>query len=310
MVKSLRALADSTRLRILRLLQQEDLSVAELQDILAMGQSRISTHLAQLKQAGLVQDRRSGKRVIYGIQTGLIEELHLSGFLRAASREVPEAAADDAALNFVLEKRRQTVRAYFDQLAGRFGRAYLPGRSWRSLTEALLALMPPLVIADLGAGEGTLSLLLAQRAKKVIAVDYSSKMVAYGTGLARKNGVENLEFREGEIERPPIDPASIDLALLSQALHHAEHPETAVAAAFDILKPGGRILILDLLRHSFEEARSLYQDVWLGFSELELRTLLTDAGFENTETSVVDREKNHPHFRTVMAIAWKPAKSG
>ena len=170
-LKSLRLAADPNRLRLLLLLEQEELSVNELQEILGKGQSQISTHLSQLKQAGMVDDRRTGKNAFYRLDApdGVMN------LLRQAAREVPEAAQDREGLRLVLRKRKDKMRRYFDELAGRFGREYVPGRSWKGVAEALLKLLPPLVIADLGAGEGTLSQLMAQRAKKVIAVDNSGR---------------------------------------------------------------------------------------------------------------------------------------
>src|SRR5207248_3165675 len=157
------------------------------------------------------------------------------------------------------------ARKYFDELAGKFGRGYVPGRSWQALAHTLITLLPPLTVADLGAGEGTLSQLLAKRARKVIAIDNSPKMVEFGSTLAKKHGFKNLEYRLGDIEDPPIAKESVDLAILSQALHHAIHPERAIGAAHRILKRGGRLVILDLLSHRFEKARELYADHWLGF---------------------------------------------
>lgn len=310
-LKSLRLIADPTRLRILSLLRREDLSVLELQEVLGMGQSRISSQLSQLRQAKLVTDRRSGKNIIYAfgndeapLDERLVETLDL------AAAEVPEAADDAAALELILTKRRDKARAYFDNLAGKFGRTYCPGRSWKALGEALLKLMPPLVIADLGAGEGTLSQLLAQRAEKVIAIDNSEKMVEYGTNVARDNGYTNLEYRLGGIEDPPIEEGLVDLAFLSQSLHHAARPEAAIAAAHRILKPGGRVIVLDLLKHQFEDARELYADLWLGFSELDLSRFLKGAGFEDIEVSVVDRESEPPFFQTLLAMGMKNAGAG
>ncbi len=309
-LKSLKILSDANRLRVLLMVEREELSVAELQEILGMGQSTLSTHLAQLKQAGLVEDRRTGKNILYRLkqENGSSDHVisQLIPLLRQAAREIPEARQDNAALKLTLRKRQDKTRAFFDEMAGRFGREYVPGRSWKGFAEALLLLLPPMVIADVGAGEGSFSLLLAQRAKHVLAIDNSEKMVEYGTQLARKQGVKNLEYRLGDLEEIPIDTASVDVALLSQSLHHAIHPERAIAEAWRILKPGGRIAILDLGKHRFEEARELYADLWLGFSEVELESLIHKAGFQNVLTSVVHKEAEAPHFQTLLAVGDKP----
>lgn len=306
-LKSLSLLADPTRLRLLLLLQGAELSVAEIQGVLGMGQSRISSHLAQLKQAGLVRDRRAGQQVYYGLadeENGAHAQLR--EIIRATAKEIPEAVQDKAALKLVLKKRQDKTREYFNKLAGKFGRRYCPGRTWKGAAHMLLSLVGPITVADLGAGEGTLSQMLAKRAKKVIAIDGSEKMVEVGDEQAKRNGFKNVEFRLGDIEDPPIAANSVDLALLSQALHHAADPERAVAAAFRILKKHGRVAILDLLAHNFEEARKLYADTWLGFSEAALHRLLTNAGFEEIEISVVARESKSPNFQTVFATAVKP----
>jgi len=300
-LKSLRLAGDPNRLRLMLLLEREELSVAELQEILGKGQSQISTHLAQLKQAGLVDDRRTGKNAFYR----LMAPLELMELLRRARPEVPEAEQDHEALRLALRRRQDKVRRYFDELAGKFGRQYMPGRSWKGIAEALLKLMPPLVIADLGAGEGTISQLMAQRAKKVIAIDNSEKMVEFGSELAKKHGIRNLEYRLGELEDVPIRSATVDVAFLSQALHHARYPERALAEAWRILKPGGQIAILDLNRHHFEEAREIYADLWLGFTELEIERYLKGAGFRNVETAIVHREQEPPYLETVLATGEK-----
>jgi ubiquinone/menaquinone biosynthesis C-methylase UbiE len=290
---------------MLLLLAREELSVAELQEILGMGQSSISTHLAQLKHAGLVEDRRAGKNIWYSAKSDGEVLPGLLAVLQAAPQELPEAQHDQAALDLVLRKRQDKTRAFFDDMAGRLGREYVPGRSWKSIAEALLLLLPPMVIADLGAGEGAFSLLLAQRAQQVIAVDNSDRMVELGSALARKQGVPALEYRKGDLEAVPIADGSVDLALFSQSLHHAMHPERAVAEAWRILKPGGRVAILDLVQHRFAEARELYADVWLGFSEVELELMLGKAGFGNVHTAVVHKETEAPFFQTVLATGNK-----
>jgi len=305
-LNSLKILADPIRARLLLLLEGQELSVAEIQEVLGMGQSRISTHLAQLKRAGLVQDRRVGKNIYYGWGTnGSIPRDDLKRLVTLATKELHEAGADELSRRHVLGKRHDRSREYFNRLAGKFGRSYCPGRSWQALSYLLLALVPKVDVADLGAGEGTLAQLLARQAKRVIAVDLSEKMVEFGSSLAREHGLANLEFRLGDIENPPIESDSIDLAILSQALHHAIDPRRAIQAAHRILRKKGRVLILDLLAHGFEQARELYADVWLGFSEVELLRLLKDAGFSQAEARVVSRETESPYFQTVFATGVK-----
>src|SRR5881394_27575 len=302
-INFLRLLADPTRLRLLLLLEQEELSVAELQQILGMGQSRISSHLAQLKRAGAVEDRRAGKNVYYGANENGQDSrrARITELTRTLARELPETARDRTSLKLVLRKRQDKAREYFDELAGKFGRRYCPGRSWQALAHALITLLPQLTVADLGAGEGTLSQLLARNARKVVAIDNSPKMVEFGSKLAKEHGFKNLEYRLGDIESPPIAKDSVDLVLLSQALHHAIKPERAVQAAHRILKRNGRVVVLDLLSHRFERARELYADRWLGFSEVKLHELLEKGGFREIEVSVVSREEQNPQFQTVFA---------
>ena len=309
-VKILRAAAEPNRLRILLLLKAEELSVAELQEILTMGQSTISTHLSQLKRAALVEDRRTGKNNLYrlsGDGDHAASEF-LEGLLARAERETPEAAADRAAMRRVVKKRQDRMRTFFDSMAGRLGRDYVPGKSWKSLAEALLRLMPPLVMADLGAGDGSFSLLLARRAARVIAVDASEKMLEVGRELAARNSVQNIEFCAGDMEELPIDDSTLDVAFFSQSLHHALHPAHALEEAARILKPGGRLVILDLAKHRFDEARELYADEWLGFAEADLESMLEKAGFANIDVAIVDKDTEAPQFQTLLATADKPAK--
>jgi ArsR family transcriptional regulator len=305
-LKSLRALSDPTRLRIVALLERDELSVAELQEITRLGQSRISTHLGLLADCALVTARRDGKRTFYKLNPEA--DGSVRDFIQLAIRgagELPEHAPDQINLKRILARRKEQAQVYFNQVAGRFDRVYGPGRSWQAFGHLLLRILPPLVVADLGAGEGLLAELLARRCKKVIAVDNSERIVAFGAAKARKNGLKNLEFRLGDLQNPPIEPNSVDLVILSQALHHAEDPLQALRSAHKILRSGGQLLLLDLLKHGFEKARELYGDRWSGFAECDLQRWLEEAGFKKIEISMVAVEEQPPHFQTLLASGEK-----
>jgi ArsR family transcriptional regulator len=305
--ETLRLLADPTRSRILHLLHRGELAVGELQEILGLPQSRISTHLALLRKARLANDRRDGKKSFYSLARDLPASVAgiVDAALAASARE-PKSAADQRALQRIVEKRRQKAEQHFNLVADRLGRNYCPGRSWEAIGQMLFLLTPRVRIADLGAGDGTLSRLLARQAESVHCVDNSPRMVQVGRALAKKEHLRNLTYVLGNIEKVPLPDRSIDLALLSQALHHAENPRLALAEAFRILKPGGRLLILDLRAHRFEKARELYADRWLGFKENELHDWIEEAGFRQSEVRVVAKEVKEPCFETVLATGMKP----
>ena len=306
---TLKIISDSTRLRVLALLLKEELSVAELQEILGMAQSRISSQLALLRQAGFVSDRREGKKAFYSIRSTLApKQLTLLKAACESVTELPESTEDHNNLDRVLQKRRKLSEQYFNLIAGRLGKNHCPGRSWEAIGHLALRLVPAITVADLGAGEGLLSQLIANRAERVWCIDNSARMVEVGTELARKNGLANLTYKLGDIEQVPLPDQSVDLAILSQALHHASHPQTAVSEAFRILKPNGQLLVLDLKEHNFEKARELYGDLWLGFKESALHGFLKHAGFQKVEVTAVSREENEPHFETLLASGLKTSR--
>jgi len=305
--ETLRLLADPTRSRMLHLLHRGELAVGELQEILGLPQSRISTHLALLRKAQLVNDRRDGKKSFYSLARDLpVSVAGIVDAALAASAREPKSAADQRALQRIIEKRRQKAEQHFNLVADRLGRNYCPGRSWEAIGQMLFLLTPRVRIADLGAGDGTLSRLLARQAESVHCVDNSPRMVQVGRALAKKEHLRNLTYVLGNIEKVPLPDRSIDLALLSQALHHAENPRQALAEAFRILKPGGRLLILDLRAHRFEKAREIYADRWLGFKENELHDWIEEVGFRQSEVRVVAKELKEPCFETILATGMKP----
>ena len=298
----LQVLSDRTRLRLLKLLAEEELSVAELQEILEMGQSRISTHLSQIRRHGLLMDRKDGKKTFYSLLLGDSPRLDI---IRVALREDLEEEfweSDQAGLSRIIDRRRRESERYFDEVAERLGKNYVPGRSWDAIGHFLLRLVPQINIADLGAGEGTISQLLAERAKKVFCIDSSKSMVRLGTDLAKKKNLSNLIYKQGDIEEVPLPAKSVDLALMSQSLHHAQRPEKALGEAFRILKQGGQLVVLDLKKHQFEKARELYKDQWLGFGENDLYRMIREAGFRRAKVEIVAKENKQPYFETILGV--------
>lgn len=297
----LKALADETRLRVLNLLAQEDLSASDLMEILNMGQSRVSTHLALLKEVGLVTDRRTGRRSLYsllpGPAGGVWEQVLKQG------RDTPEFQSDLAGLEELRKRRRDDDKAYFDRVAATFGEQLLPGRTWEGLARGILQLVPRGKYVDLGIGDGLLTLMLAQIADTVTAVDLSPEMLRQLELRARNAGLSNVKTVEGNIEDLPLPEQSFDVAIMSQALHHAIVPVRALQEAKRILVRGGKLLVLDLLAHGEEWVREKHQHKHLGFTEEALREYLATAGFTRIKVARAARDPQPPHFMTLVATA-------
>jgi ArsR family transcriptional regulator len=300
-------LGDDARLRLLRVLAAERLNVGELTSILGIAQSGVSRHLGLLKDAGLVQERREGGFTYFQLAPALVSGANGFGpvwpLLReqfAAAAESPEGKADDARLE---EVRRVRQENFEDHAAGE-RRQIVPGRSWAAWARALGHLLPPMEIADLGCGEGYLTIEAARFARKVIAVDRSDAVLARAKEAAARRKLRNVEWKRGELEKLPLKDASVDVALLSQALHHAVHPDRAVAEAARIVRPGGRVLVLDLRKHDEYWVRERLGDKWLGFDDAELRRLLEGAGLSDIRLSVGARRQRDP-FTVLIASGIK-----
>ena len=305
-LKHLKALSDPTRLRLLALLQNEELSVNEIQIITELGQSRISTHLSLLQEANLLISRREGKRSFYRVNSDLtIESLNWIVPAVESTKKQSQHKEDAKSLKRVINQRHKQNQLYFNQVAGRFDQKYGPGRSWQAFGKLLIKLVPPLDIADLGSGEGLVGELLAQEARKVFCVDISKKIVKFGQTNAKKNDIKNIEFLHGDIEQIPLKAKSVDVALFSQSLHHSKNPQTALKEAHRILRDSGRLIILDLIEHQFTQAKEVYGDRWLGFSKNTLHTWIEESGFFKIDISEADREVEAPHFTTLLATAQK-----
>jgi ArsR family transcriptional regulator len=300
----LRLLGDPTRLRLLRLLSRESLNVSELTGILAVAQSGVSRPLGMLRDAGLVAEERAGLYAWYRLSdaftdaSGDLASLH-SWLAQEFARSTPETRADDGRLEEVRRLRKDSFQTH-----GNERRQLVPGRSWPAWARALGLLLPAVDVADLGCGEGHLTLEAARWARRVIAVDRSKDVLVRGRELAKRRKLTNITWKLGELEKLPIPDRSIDIAMLSQALHHADHPDRALAEAFRILRPTGRLIALELREHEETWVRSKLGDRWLGFSESRLNELLRAAGFTKTVVRVGARRTADP-FTVLIASGTK-----
>lgn len=302
----LKLFADPTRVRIIHLLLAEELSVAELQEIMSMGQSRISTHLSLMRKNEILIDRKEGKKTFYTLNSkSHLQFQSLISMIGTFMKDNEKGKEDFKNLLRILEKRKQTSEYYFNTIAGRLSKTYCPGRSWEAIGHALFRMLPPVVVADLGSGDGMISQLIARQAKRVYCIDNSKAMVEAGMEIAKKNDLTNVEYLHGDMENVPLEDQSVDIALMSQALHHAPRPIKAISEAYRILNDGGKLIIIDLLEHQFDQARELYADLWLGFTENKIYELLKQNKFKKIEVNIVSKEESEPQFETLLATGIK-----
>lgn len=304
--RRVRVLGDPLRIRILSLLASEELAVSELVRILNSGQSRVSSHLAKLAEEELVFSRREGRFLLYRARLG--EDAAEDGWPAMARavlegfRSTSEATQDRDRLAHALKER--DTGSPPDSM----GKHYLPGRTWEGMSKALLQLLVPRRIADFGIGRGDLTLMLAEKAQTVIAVDLDAQRLAAAKGRAEALGLAHkISFREGDLQDPPIAIDEVDCWWLSQVLHLVAQPELAIAAAFEKLERGGTIIILDLLDHQETWVQERLGHRHLGFSQVALRGLLESAGFVDVDVRRAARDRKPPHFVSVLASGRKPS---
>ena len=307
-----RLLGDDGRLRLLRLVMTERLNVSELTAILGIAQSGVSRHLGMLREAGLVREDREGGFTFYsaaddakgaklgGIWPALQEQLAAEegaghGVLRG----------DDARLHEVVRQRREQRDTHGG--ASRGDRQLVPGRSWAAWSRALGLLLPGLVVADLGCGDGHLTMEMAVWSTRVVGVDRSPEVLRRARALAKKRRVSNVEWKHGEIENLPLSDDALDLVVLSQALHHAVVPEQALAEATRVVKPSGRVLILDLVEHDQTWVVERLGDRWPGFGRARLATMMARAGLRDIR---VETGLDENPFGVVVAVGTKSPSPG
>lgn len=304
-----RLLGDEARLRVLRLLDAERLNVSEMTGILGIAQSGVSRHLGLLKDAGLVTEDREGGYAYYRIAPSVRDGLNGFGpvwpllraqFETAAQTEI--GRADDARLAEVRRLRKENFDAHSGPDTKE--RQLVPGRSWAAWSRALGHLLPPLRVADLGCGEGYLTLETSRWASKVYAIDRSKAVLDRARALAERRKVTNVVWKKGELEKLPLEDDSVDVALLSQALHHAQDPGRALREAVRIVVPGGRVLLLDLREHDERWVRDRLGDRWTGFSDEKLKKLLAEAGLAEIKVTVGARRTGDP-FTVLIASGVK-----
>jgi ArsR family transcriptional regulator len=308
-----RLLGDDARLRILRLLSAERLNVSELTGILGIAQSGVSRHLGLLKDAGLIVEQREAGFTYVRPAPALVDGQNGMGALAALLKAEFDAAAhtetgraDTARLAEVRRLRRENFEAHAGPDTNE--RQLVPGRSWAAWSRALGHLLPPLRVADIGCGEGYLTIEASRWAARVIAVDRSALVLKKARALATRRRVRNVVWKRGELDQLPLRDASVDVALLSQALHHAAEPARAVSEAARIVAPGGRVLILDLREHEESWVRSRLGDRWLGFTDGAIAKLLKGAGLTDVRVGVGSRRTGDP-FTVVVASGMKPLEA-
>jgi ArsR family transcriptional regulator len=296
-----RLLSDSTRLRLLMLVDREELSVAELAAITQLAQPRVSTHLAKLKEAGLVNDRREGVSVYYRM-AGKIAD----GSLRSLW-ELLRKKTNDPLVQQDIERIPQVLNArngdsnWADSVAGDMERHYSPGRTWEATTRAIVQLLELGDVLDVASGDGVLAELLAPRARSIKCLDISQRVV--DAGRKRLHNYPNVSFGLGDMHDLPVPAASADPILLMHALTYTKTPQLVFDEAFRILKPGGRLLAVTLQKHAHKNAVTAYNHLNLGFTEPELREFCTTAGLDPLTIQKTGIEKRTPHFEVLTLVA-------
>ncbi|MEO5630244.1 MAG: metalloregulator ArsR/SmtB family transcription factor [Thermomonas sp.] len=300
----LKVFADATRVRLLALLEGEELTVAELSAITQLAQPRVSTHLAKLKEAGIVRDRRSGVSAYYRFDESVLDPAQ-----RALWQSISQGS-DDPLLRQDAERvpsilaMRAADQNWADSVAGDMERHYSPGRTWEALARTALPLLAPGDVLDIASGDGVLAELLAPHAKRYVCIDSSPRVVAAASERLRR--YTNVEVHEGDMHALPFKDGSFDLVVLMHALTYADKPAQAVAEAARVLRRGGRLLLSSLAKHEHRNVVQAYGHQNLGFAGKDLRKFVEKAGLTISSTDTVTREKRPPHFEVISLIGSKP----
>lgn len=299
----LRLLADPTRVRLLAALEGEELTVAELASVLHLAQPRVSTHLAKLKEANLVRDRRAGVSAYYRANTEGDEHQHL--LLNSLRESIDDALLreDAARIPGVLAQRAREA-GWADTVAGDMERHYSPGRTWETLARSLLQLLETGDVLDIASGDGITAELLAPHARSIVCIDSSERVVE--AAARRLQAFSNVEVRQGDMQALDLGERRFDLVLMLHALTYAAEPAVAVAEAARVLRPGGRLLAVTLGEHDHRAAVEPFDHINLGFSLKQLGGFAAAAGLDVVNANRLSRERKAPHFEVISLLARKP----
>jgi len=299
----LRLLADPTRVRLLALLEREELTVAELAAVLHLAQPRVSTHLAKLKEAELVRDRRAGVSAYYRANSEGDEHQH--ALIRSLRESIDDALLreDAARLPGVLAQRARE-EGWADSVAGDMERHYSPGRTWETLSRSLLQLLETGDVLDIASGDGVTAELLAPHARSIVCVDASERVVE--AAAKRLASFDNVEVRHGDMHALSLEAGRFDLVLMLHALTYSEQPSKAVAEAARVLRPGGKLLAVTLGQHDHRAVVEPFDHRNLGFSQSDLTQLAIQAKLEVISCNRLSRERKAPHFEVFNLLARKP----
>jgi ArsR family transcriptional regulator len=299
--------------RLLALLGDNELTVNELCSVTELGQSRVSTHLGKLRDAGLVRDRRAGGSTYYRMANGeLPPPARKLWSVVAADLDDAQLATDRQRCTAVLRARAQARDAnvddsWPDRIAGEMERHYSPGRTWEALARGLIGLTDLGDVLDAGAGDGATAQLLAPRARSITCIDVSETLI--DAARVRLAGHGNVRAEVADLHALPFAAASFDQVLLLNVLTHLRAPAGALAELARVLRPGGRLALVTLAAHDHLDVTASYGHVTAGFRPAEVRRLLEKAGLGVEQCAVTSREKRAPQFEVITAFATKLTKS-
>lgn len=294
---------DPTRVRLLNLVAQEELTVAELTTITELQQPRVSTHLGKLREAGLVRDRKVGASTYYSVneETMPAAARALWKLLRAQIQD--DVIDSDRKRMQQLVRARDKAQSWPDAVAGQMERYYSPGRTWEATARGLIGLLRLGDVLDAGSGDGAIAQLLAPRAKSVTCLDRSERVMA--AARQRLGRERNVRFTVGDLHELGFGDAQFDHVLLFNVLTYAHTPARAVAEAARVLRPRGDLVVVTLEAHQQEDVVAAYQHVNNGFSVPAVKKMLQKAGLTVESCAVSSREKREPHFQVITAVAHK-----